>query len=178
MLVNPSDLVLHEDDKVGLPNRPTIHDVVETVRLILAKPSAVVERIVITAGEPISVTWRGHPEMTLDFSSNDDPAAVIRQVELLEADGKTVAEVLGNAILSMERRGATVTYAGVGAKSVLWRWLRVDLNTALSLPSSVAGGAICTSNDLGPFDLILFGGKDRGTQLRESSLAIRILMEV
>ena len=176
---SPSDhLVLHAEDLVALPDRPTVHDVVETVRQILAKPSAIIERIVIEASKPISVTWHGHPEMTLELAPPADPAAVLRQVEMIEASGVTVAETLGDAVLAMERRGSTVTFAGVGQKSVLWRWLGVDLTTAIALPSSVAGGALCTSENLGPFDLILFGGKARGTQLADSTLAIRILMEV
>lgn len=124
MAVNDPGNLIESVDVVDLPAKPTVEDVMHSLRCILSKPGVLQ---VVIKGDKVHVHWRHIEGDTLDFDLPEpEPQHIIREMELETlvpgGDMSSYAQ-LTKAVLMIEQKGLTVSHVIIGSESIMPEWV-------------------------------------------------------
>ncbi len=167
-------------DRIPLPPRYTVDDVTDRIRVIFTKRG--IKEVTITRGI-IAVRWEGVPGDTLDFDlPNVQLSDVLSDVELLFLEEeKAPLQMVGEAVLDLNKRGLEVSHIVVGPRTALWEWLGINLNprsVSINLPRRVFGGRVTVDDSFGEDILVVVGSPVQSSPLWDARVGIRINMDV
>ena len=162
-------------DVVDLPAKPTVEDVVYSLRRILSKP--LVKQVMIK-GSQIHVLWKHVEGDTLDFDLPEaEPQHIIREMELEtlepEEDMSPLA-LVGRAVLTIEKKGLTVSHVVVGKNSLLLDWAGLPEGKYRKF----MGGSIVQEPSYPSDVLIIVGATSSVASLQNALFGVKLEMDV
>ncbi len=160
-------------DRVPLPNKPTVEDVIYCLRRIMSKP--LVKQIHIT-GTEVRVMWEHVEGDTLDFDLPAvEPQHIIRELELetlpVEGDMSALAQ-LAKAVLMIEKKGLTVSHIVVGRDSAVLDWLGLEKGAY----RKIMGGDIVQEPSYPSDILFVLGAASSVSSIQNAQFGVKLEM--
>ena len=175
-----AEIVTHEST-IDLPKRPIPEDVITAVRVACKKVG--LQEIRIAKGKPITVIWKSTATDTLDFDldeiSVDDAISSLDTIIPFNNAGMTPEATIGAVLREIGERGKCVTHFVVGARTLLWRWLKyVPTSADGAPPRRLFGvGQLLVSESSPEYHLLVVAGPTPFGDITDADLAYNIIME-